>query len=180
MYFIISGLTSWLSSSIDFHIDTTVSPGISSAFRSQIKLGLESLLHNLFSKKLIQQQQQHYSSINSRKLGTRWGIRLTGKLWSFIQQIWIHRNNILHNTPSIDFISGKEHLVSDISSGHEAGLATLPRFYATYFLTPLHLLLSKPLKYQIRWFLLIRSGRRHLLLSPQPTTFQQTNHSGNG
>ena len=80
IYFVISGLISWFSSSIEFRIGAAVESEIASAFRSHLKLGWESLIHGLLSRQRIQQQQQYYSLISSRKLGTRWGIRLTGKL----------------------------------------------------------------------------------------------------
>ena len=70
--FIISGLSSWLSSSNDVHLDVTIEHDILLAFRSQLSLGWESLLLGLIAKKVIHQQQLHYSSIQSRKLGKRW------------------------------------------------------------------------------------------------------------
>ena len=119
-----------------------------SVFRSQLSLGFESLLHGLIVNKLIHHQQIYYSSMESRKLSTRWGIRLTGKLWIIIQQLWIHRNNVLYNTPSIDILSGKENLSTTISSEYALGFKYPPNVYASYFLIPLHLLLIKPVMFQ--------------------------------
>ena len=129
--FIISGLSSWLSSSNDFHLDVTVERDMLLSFRSQLRLRWEYILLRLITKKMIHQQQLHYSSIQSRKLGTRWGIRLTGKLWLIIQQLWIYRNNVLHNTSSIDILSGKEQLSTAISSEYKQGLKDLPHVYAS-------------------------------------------------
>ena len=169
--FVISGLSSWLSSSTDVIINDTLEPSITAAFRSQLNLGWVPLLHGLISRDLIHLQQQYYTSIHSRKLGTRWGIRLIGKLWSFIHQLWIHRNSVLHNTPSIDVISGKEHLIASITSEHEMGIDNLPYVYASYFLLPLQILLSKPVKFQKQWFLIVRSGREASTINPPADQF---------
>ena len=169
--FVISGLSSWLSSANDFHLDVTVDHDMLLAFKIQINLGWESFLLGMVAKQIIQQQQSYYSSIQSRKTGTRWGIRLIGKLWLFIQQLWIHRNNILHETTSIDMLSGKEQLSEAISSEYIQGLQDLPHVYASYFLIPLHLLLMKPIKFQKQWFLIIRSGRESNTIIPPTDNF---------
>ena len=134
-------------------------PSIRMVYSTHILLGWESLLHGFLSNKLIHCQQQHYTSIGSRKLGIRWGINLTIKLWQMIQKMWIHRNNVLHETEAIDLISGKEHLIEAVFLEHLQGLDHLPTVYAPYFVITLDDLLKKPITRLKEWFLVIRSGR---------------------
>ena len=49
-----------------------------------------------------------------------------------IQKIWIHRNNVLHDTEAINIVSGKEHLIEAAFLEHLQGLEHLPSVYAPY------------------------------------------------
>ena len=82
--------------------------------------------------------------MNSRKLGTRWGIQLTTRLWDLIQKYWNNRHNIFHETHALDKLSDIVKLRSSINSELEIGLGELPYVYTTYFLHPLARLLFKP------------------------------------
>ena len=52
----------------DLNLDTTAERDMVAAFRTQLKLGWESLLHGLIAKELIKQQQQYYSSMHLENL----------------------------------------------------------------------------------------------------------------
>ena len=106
--FIISGLTSWFSNTAftlehgSLDISTLV------AFQTQLLIGWDTFLFGIVADQLIHCQQLHYKSSNSRKLGTRWGVQLVSKLWNIIYQLWMHRNNCLHETDIINILCGKE------------------------------------------------------------------------
>ena len=159
--FLGDGLESWFQSE-RYEINENVDSHIRIAFESQILIGWESLLHGFMSKKLIMCQQLHYTSLKRRKLGTRWGIMLTIKLWQIIQKLWIHRNSVLHETEAINLVSGKEHLTEAVFLEHLQGLDNLPNVYAPYFLTPLENLLNKPITQLKQWFLVVRTGRESI------------------
>ena len=156
--FICDGLASWLNSTT-FYTTTSPDPSTQLAFNYQLILGRETLLQGYISDQIIQLQQRHYTSLQSRKTGIRWGVLFTNKLWLIIHQIWLHRNNTLHETEVIDIISGAEHLQEAIFLEHLQGLDNLPYVYASYFLTPLQSLFKKPITHLKQWFLVIRSGR---------------------
>ena len=132
LQFICEGLQSWFKKG-EYDIDHNMEPHIKNACRTQALLGWESLLHGFLSINLIQCQQQYYTLMESRKLGSRWGINLTIKLWQMIQKMWIHRNNALHETEAIDILSGREHLTEAVFLEHLQGLDQLPTEYAPYF-----------------------------------------------
>ena len=170
MEFIASGLSSWLTSS-SISPNISPEPQLQLAFHYQRLLGWEALLHGFLTNKIVHCQQQHYTEMKSRKLGTRWGSNITTKFWKIIQQIWIHRNNILHETTAINHLSGMEHLVEAVSLEHNRGLHNLPYVYAPYFLSTLPTLLNKTPKSVKQWFLVIRSGRESVDLQSYSDIF---------
>ena len=117
------------------------------------------MLHGFISRRLVICQQDHYSEMLSRKLGTRWGVQLIKRLWSLIHLHWTHRNSILHETEAIDLLSGVGQLTVAVINEYEQGLGELPSIYTNYFVSPLAFLLQKPTVYLKQWFLVIRSGR---------------------
>ena len=156
--FISRGLLSWMNTTSisnpnPYETNTNI------AFKYQNLLGWESLLHGFIAPKIIQLQQKHYTEHKSRKLGTKWGELLIIKLWQIIQQIWTHRNNMLHETEAINYVSGMEHLQEAIFLEHLQGLDNLPYVYASYFLISLPTLFKKKATHLKQWFLVIRSGR---------------------
>ena len=161
--FITSGLECWYNSSVHHIDERSLYQSMYLAFKSQQLLGWEYLLFGLLASPLIKCQQQHYSSTNTRKLGTRWGIQLVEKMWNIIYQLWTHRNNCLHKTQALTQNSGKDQLKLAIIHEHDIGIGDLPSVYQHYF-TSLPLFLEKAIKHQKQWFLLIRPGRESCLL----------------
>jgi hypothetical protein len=131
--FLISGLTSWLSPNSQFSLDTSIYLPMLIAFNNQIRLGWEALLYGFISSSLLHNQHEYYKSQGSRKSGTRWGIRLTSKLWNIIFQIWMNRNNSLHETEFIEQVSGTDQLNTAIILEHAIGIQHLPHVYLSYF-----------------------------------------------
>ena len=155
-HFVIHGLTSWLSNGeLQFELDDNIDPVILNACKYQLLLGWETLLHGFISKRLISCQQDHYSEMSSRKLGTRWGVLLIKKLWVIIHLHWTHRNSILHETEAIDLLSGVGQLTVAVVNDYEQGLGELPSVYTPYFVSPLAFILQKPTAYLKQWFLII-------------------------
>ena len=71
--FIFHGLSSWLNGDSTFVLDDIIDPVILQACRYQMLLGWESTLQDFLSKRIITCQQDHYSEMSARKLGSRWG-----------------------------------------------------------------------------------------------------------
>ena len=68
--FLCEELKYWLQTD-EYEIDHNSEANIKLAYRTQVLIGWESLLHGFLSTKIVQCQQQHYTSLESRKLGTR-------------------------------------------------------------------------------------------------------------
>ena len=104
-------------------------------------------------------EQSYYSSIQSRRRGERWAIRLIHRCWKIVHLIWMHRNAALHESEAHHNNRGATHLPLVITSEHSRGLDSLHRVYAPYFRIPLVDLLNRQISYQKQWFLLIRTAR---------------------
>jgi hypothetical protein len=109
---------------------------------------------------LVTCQQTYYSSIQSRRRGERWAIRLIHRCLKILHLIWMHRNAALHESEAHHNNRGATHLPSVITTEHSRGLDSLHRVYAPYFRIPLADLLKRQISYQQKeWFLLIRTAQ---------------------
>ena len=156
--FFFSGLSSWLSLQ-PFVLDPSLDPSLTSTFQTQTILGWESILLGLIVSLIVLLQQEYYTNLNSRKLGTRWACNLVHKMTHILHQIWLHRNSILHDTSSIDILSGIQILDSAVSQELGTGIDTLPQIYHPYFQHSLSTLLSNATSYKKQWFLVIWTPR---------------------
>ena len=156
--FIFHGLTAWFAGT-SFALDIRIDPVILHACRYQLLLGCESMLHGILSKEVLTCQQDHYSEMPSRKLGSRLGVTLIKKLWDIFHLHWTHINFILHETEAIDLLCGVGHLTLSVINEYEQGLGELPSVYTSYFVSPLAFILQKPTVIIRAWFLIIRSDR---------------------
>jgi len=129
------------------------------ALSHQDSIGWYAFLMGCISKDIIKYQHRYYTALLSRKKGTSWGKRLILKCWNIICQLWMHRNAALHDTDTINQISGAEKLQVAIMVEHTIGLASLLRVYAHYFTISLQTLLLKPMLFQKQWFCVIHTGR---------------------
>jgi len=94
-----------------------------------------------------------YSSIQSRRRGERWVIRLIHRCWKILHLIWMHRNAALHESEAHHNNRGATHLPSVIASEHFRDLDSLHRVYAPYFRISLADSLNRQISYQKQWFL---------------------------
>ena len=60
------------------------------------ELGVASMWMGLFSQGMVEEQEQHYRLLGSRRSGKRWGSMLVGKMLRVTHQLWLERNRLLH------------------------------------------------------------------------------------
>ena len=135
------------------------------ALKSQLQVGWYYLLCGMITTDIIHLQQVHYTEIESSKMGTRWAINFTQKLWQMIHTLWKHRCNILFKNNRVDSLSGLTQLRTTITKEYGLGQANLPHVYSSFFHIPLDSLLKKQVHHLKRWFLIVRSAREaHTLI----------------
>ena len=142
--YLLTGLTPWFED----HFGTE--PAIRSAvplirqaasLQSQ-EIGWYAFLCSFIVEPLVTCQQAYYSSIQSRRRGERWAIRLIHRCWKILHLIWMHRNAALHESEAHHNNRGATHLPLVITLEHSRGLDTLHRVCAPYFRIPLADLLT--------------------------------------
>ena len=143
--FLFRGIRSLLTHSIHpFELAFSVQPILYKAFRYQILLVQEALLHFLVVSALVEYQQIYFMEINPSKTSNHWGIQLITRLCTLIQNNWIHNNSILHETEVTAELSGVEELKTAIQKDYEIGLGEFPSVYTSYFLPPIPFILEDP------------------------------------
>ena len=70
---------------------------LAQALKEQDRIGWQSFLEGYWSTQWRVKQQEHLETINSRKSATLWISRAQRKIWEIAWQMWMHRNEILHN-----------------------------------------------------------------------------------
>ena len=158
--FLINGLQSWFNQPNGYepyhHAST---PYLSSAFSEQLEISWYAILCGYITNSISTQQHLYFQSLNSRKSGNRWTVKIIHKLWQVIHNIWKFRNDSLHKDNTISQLSGLEHLKQAIQLEHIQGQENLPPVYRSYFRTPIESLLTQSTTHLRQWFLLVRSGR---------------------
>ena len=161
--FVKLGLAKWFSN--QNHVWDADSPIFShnvkedNAFKNQLKVGWYYFLCGMITSDIIDLQQSHYTNIESMKLGSRWAINFTQRLWQIIHKIWKHRCNVLFENNRVDDLSGLPQLLTSITTEYGLGKEQLPHVYSSFFHIPLDALLKKEVHYLKRWFLIVRSAR---------------------
>ena len=113
----------------------------------------------MISTNLVDIQQDRLDDIESKKSTSRWTTKLIHKLWNIIHKLWIHHNEVLHNTKTIYALSGLVPFTNSMTTDHEIDLDELPSVYFSYIHKSFPLLLSKSAQYLNIGFLIIRSAR---------------------
>ena len=113
------GLTQWFNN--QNHIWDDDSPIFShnikedDAFKSQLQVGWYYFLCGMITTDIVKLQQAHYIKIETTKLGSRWAITFTQKLWQVLHKLWKHRCNTLFQNNKVDNLSGLPQLMTAIS-----------------------------------------------------------------
>ena len=137
----------------------TSTPTTNQAFKSQLQIKWYYFLCGMVTTDLVAVQQQHYTTIKSRKMGSRWASNLTKKMWSILHTIWKNRCDKLHANDEVARLSGLIPLKVAIAKEYGLGLGEMPHVYSSFFHTPLQRLLKRGVTSLKRWFLIIRTDR---------------------
>ena len=87
IYSIFTDISAWPSNT-PFETDPSAiaKPNLQLEFGSQLMIGREPMLCGLISSKLVEYQQEQYTLLESKKIGTRWGINSIMRMRLLIQK----------------------------------------------------------------------------------------------
>ena len=125
-------------------------------------ISYDQFLEGLLPRSLIAYQDSKFKEDESSKYtGKQWGKKLYKACWVILKDIWIGRNEQLHNTDRIHELQGRPLVLSAIEAEYQLGLHRLPACeFSIYFSTPLNIRLQSPLENLRIWLLTIRLGRQ--------------------
>ena len=149
------------------------------ALNTQLQVSWYYMLCGMLTENIVSLQQSFYNDIDSKRSAQRWATNLIKQLWNIIHQLWLQRNEALHQEDSIYKLSRLQILMNSITNEYNYGLADLPSIYSSYFNTPLPIILKKSSKFLKRWFLLIRSAREATVGDSPPDMFSVKGHIRN-
>ena len=95
---------------------------IEEAMKSQINIGLYPFLCGTLSKKWHSLQIQYYEDINSRRCAQKWTVMLSTKLIEIVKNMWIHRNDVLHQKDNIVTVIDHKRINKQIQNIYEEPL----------------------------------------------------------
>ena len=127
----------------------------------QHNIGWKNFLEGLIGENIIDQQQKYYSLIRSRRTGTAWAHKIIRYNWTFIHEIWTHRNNKLHAEDSLQSLEYSDTLKEAVTKEWEIGLSRLPtlEFNHLFARHTSPITIMKSLESAKSWFSTVRSGR---------------------
>ena len=89
-------------------------------------MGWLNFLSGFVPESLITAQQAYYVATGSRKSGHRWAGKLINQMWLTLHQLWVGRNDVLHQKDIINKLSGEMLLDIEVEKEFEQGCAALP------------------------------------------------------
>lgn len=133
-------------------------------FKEQETIGWEQFSQGLLSTKWSLLQQEHYSSIGSKRNGLAWASQCILQLWDINLKLWMYRNTQLHNnTTLLQQLHGQEYLDTAIKRELCQGKGNLPTPFSPFFKKhTLQQLLTLPIDSRKDWFRTIRTAREDI------------------
>ena len=134
-------------------------PRCNELWNAQMGIGWRNALGGSLSNLWKEIQHNYYIFIGSRKTGVRWVSMLIKKLWLISWDQWADRNNILHESPLADDLSGALTLDRSITMEWNKGTVNMPQRVKRTFPQSVDSILHAPLEKKKKWFTLVRSFR---------------------
>ena len=134
-------------------------PRCNELWDAQKGIGWRNALGGSLSNLWKEIQHNYYIFIGSRKTGVRWVSTLIKKLWLISWDQWADRNNILHESPLADDLSGALTLDRSITMEWNKGTVNMPQRVKRTFPQSVDSILHAPLEKKKKWFTLVRSFR---------------------
>jgi hypothetical protein len=156
--FLLTSLTSFRKSPTQRRQQHLISPWQ----RDIHDVGMFHLLSGFIPNSLVQAQETYYKAMGTRKTGHVWAGRMIYQFWILIHQMWLGRNNVLHQKNIINKMSGESLLDIEIEREYDQGCATLPVVAHKWFHQTKEELMNKSLDYKKGWLLIIRTIKETL------------------
>ena len=132
---------------------------LSIALRAQTQLGWEQMVKGFLATHWRAVQGEMDGQRDRKRRRTRWMARLAKCGWTYMRDMWDHRNESFHAADSAANTGMEELLDDKIRKEKEAGGADLPELIRDVWAADLHQLLQASVPHRQHWLRVIRAGR---------------------
>ncbi|CAJ1938568.1 unnamed protein product [Cylindrotheca closterium] len=133
--------------------------GLSSAFRSQQRIGYQGLLEGRLSRQWAPLQEEYLQSRGSQRSPTLWASRLSHQLILLGFQLWEHRNSVQHSEDNVQLQERSQQVNDGIHNQFDMGPTDLPKVVQRMLSVKRRTVLNKPLVDREEWLKLVRMER---------------------
>ena len=126
----------------------------------QHNIGWFNMLQGMQTTGWAQLQDAHFRTIPfCKKSGTTWASKLQFELWTFLWDMWTHRQDSKKKQPSAEDLVMQREIREAACDELRVGMGTLPPLYRIYFTMNQEKLLSKSATDIRAWLRVIRGAR---------------------
>ncbi len=138
----------------------TEDPILRQVVQDQHEIGWFNMLQGMQTKGWAKLQDVYYRALPyCRKSGITWASKLQFELWTFLWDMWNHRQDFNKQQPSAEDIVMQRGIRAAACDELRAGLGTLPPLYCIYFTMTQQKLLEKSATDIQAWLRVIRGAR---------------------
>ena len=155
-------LTEWMRRPTSFRLPYiyTADNELRKTVNTQNDIGWFNMLQGMQAKGWADRQEAHYRSIQyCMKTGKSWASKLQFELWTFIWDMWQHRQLIANSQPSADDLAMQREIRVAAADELQTGMGSLPPLYRSYFAMTAATLMNKSATDIRAWLRLIRGAR---------------------
>ena len=121
---------------------------------------IPTFLEGYIPKSMICAQEVYLQQTECHQRGTNWAKKVYKACWTLLKEIWVRRNEQLHETQRIAELQGLATVKLAIEAEYSLGLHRLPACeFSIYFSTQLEKLLEQSIDQLQSWLLAIRLGQ---------------------
>jgi hypothetical protein len=128
-------------------------------------IGWLNFLSGFLPESMVAQQQQYFISIGSRKGSQKWAGKLIYQLWLLVHQLWLGRNEVLHQKSIINQLSGEALLDIEVEREFDQGYRDLPAVIHKWYNQSKEELLEKSVEYKKGWLLIVKTMKESMKIA---------------
>ena len=155
-------LTDWFRKPSSFRLPYLFvdDPALRRTINEQHKIGWFNMLQGFQTTGWAILQDAHYRTLPyCKKLGKTWASRLQFEFWTFIWDMWNHRQDVKKKQPSAEDTVMQREIRAAACEELRTGMGTLPPLYHIYFTMTQPKLLDKSATDIRAWLRLVRGAR---------------------
>jgi hypothetical protein len=158
---ICSSLSCWRNNIPYPYLISAPTVHLSAAITDQHTLGWHRILYGIWSTKWLPIQQQHFSTLGSKKSALLWMTKVQKRIWMIMYALWDHRNKVLHDIHQSVHPNELTAINGEIVQEMQLGYTNLPHSQRYLFHGTTQDKLRWNVSMKIQWLVSVRGSRNH-------------------